>query len=196
MELEERIFRVLAVSSGAKFSDSLNGVLSERRNLEHETLSSASAARRRLSENGYDIVIINGPLSDENGMRFAVECASENRRAVLLIVPNEYYDEIFSRVSGQGVYLLPKPLSAYLLRQALDWLETVCIQLSSFEKRSETLENRMNEIKLINRAKLLLISVYGLSEEQAHRRIEKSAMDRGVKKSIIAEEIIAMNDTG
>ena len=42
----------------------------------------------------------------------------------------------------------------------------------------------------VNRAKWLLISSLGMSEPEAHRYIEKQAMDRCVPKGVIADEII------
>ena len=48
----------------------------------------------------------------------------------------------------------------------------------------------MAEIRIVNRAKWLLISELKLEEAQAHRYIEKQAMDRCVSKRVIAEEII------
>jgi len=48
----------------------------------------------------------------------------------------------------------------------------------------------MNEIRLVNRAKWLLISELKMTEPDAHRYIEKQAMDRCVSKRRIAEEII------
>ena len=53
-----------------------------------------------------------------------------------------------------------------------------------------TFEEKMSEIRLVNRAKLLLISELSMTEPEAHRYIEKHAMDRCVAKKQIAEEII------
>ena len=58
------------------------------------------------------------------------------------------------------------------------------------EKRSVSLEDKMAEIRLINRAKWLLISNRGMSEPDAHRFIEKQAMDRSMTRRQIADEII------
>ncbi|SDA29755.1 response regulator receiver and ANTAR domain protein [Ruminococcus sp. YE71] len=195
MKLKQRQYKVLVVSSQPRFNESLEALIAERQHFEHEVLTGVNAARRRLLDRDFDIIIINAPLPDEDGVRLAVDRAS-GYCAVLLLVPNDYYGDVFERVCSHGVYMLPKPLSAQMLRQSLDWLEVTCERLGSIEQKSTSLENRMNEIKLVNRAKLLLISYHGLSEEEAHHRIEKMAMDRGVKKCVIAEEIIAMNDTG
>jgi response regulator NasT len=48
----------------------------------------------------------------------------------------------------------------------------------------------MEEIRIVNRAKWLLISELKMTEPQAHRYIEKQAMDRCVPRRTVAEEII------
>ena len=48
----------------------------------------------------------------------------------------------------------------------------------------------MEEIRLINRAKMLLMQNLSMTEENAHKYIEKEAMNRCVKKILIAEEVI------
>ena len=54
----------------------------------------------------------------------------------------------------------------------------------------ETLKQRMEDIAVIDRAKMLLISHLAFSEAQAHRYIEKQAMDMRATKRAIAEEIL------
>ena len=48
----------------------------------------------------------------------------------------------------------------------------------------------MAEIRIVNLAKWLLIQQQGMTEAEAHRFIEKQAMDRCVKRKAIAEEIV------
>ena len=48
----------------------------------------------------------------------------------------------------------------------------------------------MEEIRLVNHAKWLLISEVKMAEPDAHHYIEKQAMDRCISKREIAEEII------
>ena len=49
----------------------------------------------------------------------------------------------------------------------------------------------MEEIRLVNRAKWLLIGELNMTEQEAHRYIEKQAMDRCVTKRVIAEQILS-----
>ena len=73
---------------------------------------------------------------------------------------------------------------------ALNWLSSARERLRRTRKKTLTLEEKMAEIRIVNRAKWLLISELKLEEAQAHRYIEKQAMDRCVSKKVIAEEII------
>ena len=52
------------------------------------------------------------------------------------------------------------------------------------------LKGKLKELKLVDRAKWILIDQLKMSETQAHKYIEKQAMDRCVKREEIAENII------
>ena len=52
----------------------------------------------------------------------------------------------------------------------------------------EDIRKLVEEIRLMNRAKLILIKMRGMTEAEAHRFIVHSAMDRCVKKRRVAED--------
>ena len=58
------------------------------------------------------------------------------------------------------------------------------------EKRVVSIRDKMEEIKIVNRAKWALINSCNMTEADAHRYIEKQAMDRCVTRREIAETII------
>ena len=62
--------------------------------------------------------------------------------------------------------------------------------MKKLEESTAKLEKRLKEMKAINRAKGYLIEIENMSEEEAHRYIEKTAMDECVKKIEVAEKII------
>ena len=75
----------------------------------------------------------------------------------------------------------------------LQCMELLCAtreRLRRMEQKSASIEDKMAEIRLVNRAKWALIEKRGLTEQEAHRFIEKAAMDRCVPKRVIAEEIL------
>ena len=58
----------------------------------------------------------------------------------------------------------------------------------------EDVRKLVEEIRLMNRAKLILIKMRGMTEAEAHRFIVHSAMDRCVKKRQVAREIIEFHE--
>ena len=191
MSLEVRIYSVLLVSSSASFVDYMRSLLPENKYAPVGVAGSVSAAKRILSERSFDFVIINSPLSDSNGLRLATDIAEEKNVIPLLLVKNEEYPDILERTINNGVYMLAKPLTRATTAVALAWMAASRERLRVTEKKELTFEEKMKEIRLVNRAKWLIISELHMSEPEAHRYIEKQAMDRCVTRGQVAEEIIS-----
>ncbi len=109
---------------------------------------------------------------------------------MLLLVRAELHDGTYVKVAPHGVFTLPKPTARQSLLRALAWMASARERLRRYEKNTLTIEEKMEEIRLVNRAKWLLIRELHMDEPQAHRYIEKQAMDRCVSKRTIAEEIV------
>ncbi len=74
----------------------------------------------------------------------------------------------------------------HILKLAVD----TQIVLQEMQKENKELRLKIEDIRIIDRAKCILISRLNLSEEQAHRAIEKQAMDMRASKRLIAEDIL------
>lgn len=190
MDLKERAYSVLIVSAAEKFNTSIKELFQDFYYSTINFETSISAAKRALVEREYDIIFVNSPLPDEDGIRFAIDMSAEKNTVVLLLVREEFHPSVYAKVSPHGVYTLPKPISRQIIRQSFDWMATTRERLRRFEKKTLVLEDKMQEIRLVNRAKWLLIERLNMPEGEAHRYIEKQAMDRCVSKRSIAEEII------
>ena len=114
----------------------------------------------------------------------------------MLLVNGDLYGEICEQAALRGILLLKKPTTPSLLEQSLDTLRAVRERLRRLEKKTLTLEERMEEIRLVNRAKWALIARLGLSEQEAHRHLEKQAMDRCMSKVALAREILEKEGQG
>lgn len=191
MEFTERRYSVLLVSSSPKFNESMLALLPESRFYPVAAVSDVSNARRRLLESKYDIVIINAPLPDDFGTRLALNICDNSGTAVLLFVKAEHYPDINGRVSPFGVLVLPKPASSQTVSQSLQLLCGTRERLRRMEQKTASIEEKMEEIRIINRAKLLLMEQLKMTEKEAHRFIEKQAMDRCVTRITIAQSILS-----
>ncbi len=191
MDLTEHCYSVLLVSSSAKFNSSLLGLLPENRYYPITVATDEGSARRNLLENQFDIAIINTPLTDEFGTRLALDICNSTGTGVLLLVKAEHFPDINGRVSPYGVLVISKPTSSLIITQSLQLLCGTRERLRRMEQKTASIEEKMEEIRIVNRAKWLLIEELKMSEKEAHRYIEKQAMDRCVTRRVIAEKILS-----
>ncbi|MBO4220332.1 MAG: response regulator [Clostridia bacterium] len=191
MSLKERVYSVLVVSASETLNEALHSILSESRYNPAFTVSSIGSAKRMLAERSFDFIIINSPLPDDVGIRLAIDMGGSKDTVVLLLSKSEVHDEIYDEVAEHGVFTLPKPTSKALIANALNWMSVMRERIRKNNIKTLSVEEKMEEIRVVNRAKWMLISKCGMSEEDAHRLIEKQAMDRCVPKKEIAETIIS-----
>ena len=190
MGLRERVYSVLIVSASKNFNDALQPLLPESRFSPVKLVSSVSLAKRMVTERAFDYVIVNSPLPDDAGIRFAIDTCNAKEVVVLLLVRAELYEEVHTRVYEHGVFTLPKPTSKAMFTLALEWMSSARERLRKSEKKNLSIEEKMAEIRMVNRAKWLLINQLQMTEPEAHRLIEKQAMDRCIAKRAVAQEII------
>lgn len=191
---ENRKYSVLVVSSSEKMNEAFKNILPLTKYRSVTFAGSISAAKRNMLDSFYDFVIINTPLSDDFGTDFAVELCRKKSCVCMLIVKSELYEKISHRVIPYGVFTLPKPTSTANMEVALSWLASARERIIAKDKKNESIEDRMKEIRLVNRAKWLLIEHLKMTESEAHRYIEKQAMDNCVSKLTIAEDILKTYD--
>ncbi len=190
MGLENRVYSVLVVSSSSSFNNGTKELLSTTKYCPIYFSDNISEAKRRVAEQAYDFIIINSPVPDGTGIRFAIDCCRSQQSIVLLMVRNDIYSEVHEQVVNYGVFTLRRPVTKTIMNQALCWMSSARERLRCMEQKTISVEERMHEIRIINRAKCLLISELHMTEPQAHRYIEKQAMDTCVSKRVIAEGII------
>ncbi|MDR0937671.1 MAG: ANTAR domain-containing protein [Oscillospiraceae bacterium] len=133
-----------------------------------------------------DLYIVDAPLRDEFGDEYAAALAQ--RAMTLLIVRRELYEKYSERLASRGVMVMPKPLSRDNFKVTLKMLSALSGNLIT------DLREKLEDTKLTHRAKLVLIASLRMTEPQAHKFIEKQAMDRRVSKREVALSILNTYD--
>ena len=190
MVFQEKTYSVLLVSAQEKFNAAISELLPMTDYWPCVTVSSVSAAKRRLAEQDYDIVIINAPLPDDFGMRLAIDVCTESGAGVLLLVKSEMFESICAKTEPYGVVPLPRPTNRQMVSQALHVLRATRERMRRMEAKQATVEEKIEEIRLVNRAKWLLIECLSMTEGEAHRYIEKQSMDMRISRREVAENVI------
>lgn len=190
MVFQERTYSVLIVTASERFTDSIMPLLPMTDYWPVQTASSVAEARRWLADTEFDIVLINTPLPDDFGMHLAIDICTGSGAGVLLLVKNDHYNDIYSKVVRYGVITLSKPTNRQMVAQNLRILCATRERIRQMQAKQATVEEKIKEIRLVNRAKWLLIECLNMTEAEAHRYIEKQAMDLRISRREAAENII------
>ena len=190
MIFQEKTYSVLLVSASDKINAAILELLPMTDYWPVVTVKSVEEAKRRMLEQSYDIVLINAPLPDDFGMQFAIDVCRRSEAGVLILVKNDLYNDIYAKVVEFGVMTLSKPANVSMLSQTLRILCATRERMRQVAAKQATVEEKMEEIRLVNRAKWQLIQCLSMTEGEAQRYIEKQSMDLRISKRQVAENII------
>ena len=153
------------------------------------TLESAGKARRLLLEQDPDLVIVNSP-PDESGEKLSRHIAAKGLSQVMLVVKGERFDTTSAACENDGILTISEPLNKAVVGAALRLAGSAQSRLRRMRDENNRLKQKIEDIRIIDRAKCLLISYLNMSEKEAHRYIEKQAMDIRSTKRAVAERIL------
>ena len=183
------IYRVLIAGANDRTFDSLRELLPPDSYEAPLRAGSAGEVKRMLLETDVDLVILNAPLRDEFGTQLALNLSRDNL-CVLMLVPAESFDAVCYKVEDEGILTLSKPVSRSGLLGAIKLLTAMRGKLRKLDRQNQALQEKMQDIRTVNRAKWLLIEIKRMTENEAHYYIEKQAMDMRLSRREVAEEII------
>ncbi len=138
----------------------------------------------------FDSVIISTPLSDEFGLDLVADIAKDTKNGVVVLAKREIADEVQKKIRFTGAFVLPRPFNKALLVQTIKLAEVAHIGMAKLEEENRQLSQQLSDMKIVNRAKSMLMQYLNLTEEQAHRHIQKQAMDLRKTQRAVAEDIL------
>lgn len=154
------------------------------------TAQNCAEARRDLISDQFDLIIVDSPLPDEFGDDFSLHAAEQTDAGIILIVNNDKVYDISPDIEDSGVFVLPKPVSSEFFYQAVKLLIASRKRVQVLENENVKLQKKIDEIRLIDRAKCILIQYLQMTEPQAHKYIEKQAMNLRQSRLQTAESIL------
>jgi response regulator NasT len=182
--------RVLIVSSSAKGGEILTDLLQDRDIRQLTVADSAAQARRYLKAEFFELIIINAPLSDETGKELAIQAAEDTVAGVIFLAKPDRTDFTGPWAEDCGIFQMPKPLSRGLFDQVLQLVRAYHRRLMGLQRENTQLQQKIQDIRLVDRAKCVLIQYLDMTEAQAHKYIERQAMDLRTSKREVAQGIL------
>ena len=153
--------RALIVSAGANSNEYIAARLSEMGYSRPVIIPSGAEARRRMSESDFELIVVNAPLPDEFGHELCITAVEQTDAGVVFLVKAAQAEQLLAPLNEQGVLLL-----------------------------SARLQDKIGQLRLVSRAKCCLVEHAHMTEAEAHRYLEKQAMDTRRDRAEVAQEVL------
>ena len=179
---------ILIVSSSERFALLVKKSL--KNYITIDIVKSSSLARRYILEKDYTLVVIDSPLAHETGEDLALDITERGDASVMLVAPEEISGFVMENAADHGILVIRKPAPAGQIDKAIRFLSAMQSKIARLKQKTRKVEEKLEENRAVNRAKLLLIEKKGFTEETAHKFIGKQAMNRRVSRKRVAQRII------
>jgi len=137
-----------------------------------------------------DLVILDVKTPGKDGIQAAAEIADEQIAPVIILTAYRDQDLIQRAIDAGAMTYLAKPFSTATLLPAIEL--TAARYAEAAASRAELAEatQRLHTRKVIDRAKGLLMTHEGMTEPQALRWLERTAMNRRTSMDAVARDVI------
>jgi response regulator NasT len=147
-------------------------------------------AVKLAEEHRPDLVILDVKMPVLDGISAAERIAKERLAPVLMLTAFSQRELVErARDAGAMAYLV-KPFSKSDLVPAIEMAVSRFTELKQLELEIADLSQRLETRKLVDRAKSVLQTKYGLTEPAAFRWIQKTSMDRRMTMQAVAQAVI------
>ncbi|MBJ8343106.1 ANTAR domain-containing response regulator [Antrihabitans sp. YC2-6] len=137
-----------------------------------------------------DLVIMDVKMPRRDGIDAAAEIARKRIAPVVILTAFSQRDLVErARDAGAMAYLV-KPFSKSDLVPAIELAASRFSEIAALEREVAGLSDRLETRKLVERAKGVLMKTQGLSEPQAFKWIQRTAMDRRTTMKAVAQVVI------
>ena len=187
--------KILIVSGSDSSLNSLSQLTAEVSELSSYTAKSAAKAIELFNKNDFDLVLINAPLPDQSGEELAENVAKNTCAGILFLLADKEPIEKAKTLEDLGVFVLGKPINKTLFLQAMRLALSAAQRLQGLKCENQKLQSKIETTKLVERAKFTLITCLKMTEPEAHRYIEKQAMDLRLSRREIAENVLKIYET-
>ena len=158
--------------------------------------SRAEDVLRLVDKHRPDVVVLAVGLPDGDGVQAACEVMTVAACPVVLVIGQTDAPVVARAVDAGVLGFLAKPVRAEELGPALDVAIHRFRDIETMRRENETLRRKLESRKLVERAKGILMRRLGLSEPEAFRRIQKTAMDTRRPMADVAQALLLTEEVG
>jgi two-component system, response regulator PdtaR len=170
------------------------GLCERLRSLGHEPIGPAANGQEAIElarENPPDLYLFDIEMPNVDGLEAATKLAGDGLRRPVVVVTGVDDASLIERsiASGVGAYLT-KPVDSRALAAALALSAARHAEFEALEAEVDRAQQALEDRKLVERAKGLLMAALDLSEHDAFRRLQLTARERNLRLAEVAARIV------
>jgi response regulator NasT len=170
------------------------GLAERLRSLGHEPIGPARDGQQAIElarESLPDLYLFDIEMPALDGLEAAVRLAAEGLRRPVVVVTGVEDPGLIERSIGSGVgAYLTKPIDTRELQAAIALAAARHAELEALEAEAGRAQQALEDRKLVERAKGLLMTALDLSEQDAFRRLQLTARERNLRLAEVAARIV------
>lgn len=139
-----------------------------------------------------DVVIMDINMPGMDGLEAAREINEESPTAVVMLSARDDDEAVRKAYEAGAMGYLIKPVGAEALYAAMEVAIFRFRELEKLLKENAELKDSLEARKYVERAKGLLMEAYGLTEDEAFKRLRKLSMD-GRKPMVDVAKVITLS---
>ena len=156
------------------------------------TLPADPFLNERLAQLQADLVIVDAESDARDALEHVVMATRDERRPIVMFTSDEDTSHVPQAVAAGVTAYIVDGLAPERIRPILTVAMARFRHQEALLAELDNARGELQERKLIDRAKGLLVQRQGLSEPEAYARLRKAAMNKGVKLADIAQQMIDM----
>lgn len=138
-----------------------------------------------------DLVIMDIDMPEFDGIKASKVITKKNLAGGIVFLTARDEDEYLENAKKIGVFnYILKPINEKAFVKAIDISLSKVSEFTELKKNLEDVNNKLNERKIIEKAKGILIKENGISEDEAYKKIRKLCMDKRTSMAEIAKVIV------
>jgi AmiR/NasT family two-component response regulator len=170
------------------------GLAERLRTLGHEPIGPVNDGEQAVAtakESHPDLYLFDIEMPNLDGLDAAARLAAEGLRRPVVIITGVDDPSLVERSIASGVSAyLTKPIDARELEAAIELAQLRQAEFEALEAEVDRAQQALEDRKLVERAKGLLMSALQISEQDAFRRLQKTARERNLRLGEVARRIV------
>ncbi|MCM1579112.1 MAG: ANTAR domain-containing protein [Ruminococcus sp.] len=178
----------MLIASGSRELQNSLSFMGREAGFDDITVTGGNNLRQIYSACGCDLTVMALPLENEFGLETAAHIGVFG--GLLMIVPPKVYEEVCAKGARIAAPILPRSASEPQVVNMMRFLLSVKRNADIQKEENDRLKAIVDEMKLVNRAKCVLIEYLRISEREAHRQLQKKAMDQRLTLTDAALDVL------